>query len=197
MGKIAVLASGSGSNFQALAEAFSFTRHSVAGLICDRRDAYCLARADALNIPAVHISYFRRNREEAEGDILQMIRKWQVDLVVLAGFMRLLSPEFVDALKGQIVNIHPSLLPRHPGTRGIRDCFESGDPEAGITIHYVDHGMDTGPIIRQEKFLRNPGETLEKLERRIHAMEHRCYPETILTLLTERERTGTGRPSGQ
>lgn len=193
MGKIAVLASGSGSNFQALAEAFSFTRHSVAGLICDRRDAYCFTRAAALNIPAVHISYFRRNREEAEKEILQVIGDWQVDLVVLAGFMRLLSPEFVEALKGKIINIHPSLLPRHPGTRGIRDSFEAGDPETGITIHYVDHGMDTGPIIRQEKLQRNPGETLEKLERRIHALEHRCYPETILALLADRGKVGAGK----
>ena len=105
--------------------------------------------------------------------------------------MRLLSPSFVDSLEGRIINIHPSLLPRHPGTHGIQDCFEAGDTETGITIHYVDHGMDTGPIIRQEKIQRDPGETLEKLERRIHALEHRCYPETILNLLNDRERAGT------
>lgn len=191
MGKITVLASGSGSNFQALAEALSPTTHAVAGLICDRKGAYCFDRAEALNIPAVYISYRHKTREEAEQEMLRLIREWQTDLVVLAGYMRLLSPSFVDSLEGRIINIHPSLLPRHPGTQGIRDCFEAGDTETGITIHYVDHGMDTGPIIRQEKIQRNPGDTLEKLERRIHALEHRCYPETILNLLNHRERAGT------
>ncbi len=197
MAKIAVLASGSGSNFQAIAEALSSTRHAVAGLICDRKEAYCLTRAESLNIPAVHISYHRRNREEAEEEMLRQIIEWQIDLVVLAGFMRLLTAGFIDSLGCRVINIHPSLLPRHPGTQGIRDCFESEDPETGITIHYVDHGMDTGPIIRQEKLLRNPGETLEKLERRIHALEHRCYPETVLTLLNDLKRPPSGEPAGQ
>jgi len=183
MAEIAVVASGNGSNFQRLVEALRDTRHSVSSLICDRKDAYVLERARLLGIPSYIVSYEGKSREEAEREIISTLKEYDISLIVLAGFMRLLSPQFVDTYPDRIINIHPSLLPKYPGTKGIEESYYSGDRELGITIHRVDYGLDTGPILFQKSFKRTGGESLKEIEERIHALEHKYYPEVIIELL--------------
>lgn len=188
---ISVLASGSGTNFQAIAEALSDATRNPGGhrlglLVCDKPGAFCLERAARLGVPSVVVPYGKGGttevRLEAEGAMTEALERVGTDLVVLAGFMRILTPWFVGRWKGRLLNIHPTLLPRHPGAHGIADSFASGDPEMGVTVHWVDEGVDTGAIVAQRAFLRT-GLTLDQAEGRIHAIEHELYPETILKLL--------------
>jgi phosphoribosylglycinamide formyltransferase-1 len=182
--KVAVFASGNGSNFEAIAKALHETPHRVVCLISDNEQAYALSRAKRLQIPS-HVFPFRTpsERKMSEERIIQLLRSYQTDFIALAGFMRLLSPLLIDAFPNRIVNIHPSLLPKYPGTHGIRDSYLSKDPELGITIHYVDYGLDTGPIITQRSFRRTGTETLEEIEEKIHALEHEVYPKVLIELL--------------
>jgi phosphoribosylglycinamide formyltransferase-1 len=184
MGRLAVLASGNGSNFQALAEATAASgRHVTVLLVCDRIKAPALGRAAALGIPLVYVKYPGRPAEEAEAEIDRALREARPDLVALAGFMRILSPAFTRAWAGKLINVHPSLLPRHPGAHAIERSFASGDAELGISVHWVDEGMDTGPLILQRSFTRPPGLSLEEAERRIHELEHEHYPAAALAIL--------------
>ena len=154
MARLAVFTSGNGSNFQAIAEYIMNTEHTVACMICDRKDAYSFTRADNLGIKSYHISYYNKKKEEAENEILDILKNERIDLISLAGFMRLLTPLLIQSYKNRIINIHPALLPKYPGTHGIEESYNSGDTELGVTIHYVDEGMDTGPVIQQESFSR-------------------------------------------
>ena len=183
MARLAVLASGSGSNFEAIAQKIVPGPHTLACLICDRRDAYVFERAGRLGIPAYYVNYSGRSRSLAEEEITAVLKEEGADLIALAGFMRLLSPEFVDRYTSKIINVHPSLLPKYPGTRGIREGFESGDTELGITIHRVDHGLDTGPVIMQKSFNRRKDEALDEIESRVHELEHIWYPAILLEIL--------------
>lgn len=190
MAKAAVLASGNGSNFQAIAEAVLPAGHEISVMICDRKEAGCYARAEKLGVPRRHISYKDRTSREAEEEILGELASGEVRIVFLAGFMRILTPFFLDSFPGEVINIHPSLLPRYPGAHGIRDSFLSGDRELGITIHKVDPGIDTGPVIRQASFTRRGDESLEDIEARIHQLEHYWYPRVALELLDGLDRNG-------
>ena len=184
MGSIAVFASGNGSNFQAVIDAFAGTPHTVSVLVCDRKEAYARRRAEKAGIPVENLHYSRNvPREETEKELLARLASYPIDLIVLAGFMRLLTPVLIDAYPGRIINIHPSLLPKYPGTHGIEESYASEDTELGVTIHTVDYGLDSGPILRQGKIARIEGESLEDFETRIHALEHRLYPEVILNIL--------------
>ena len=184
MADIAVFASGNGSNFQAIAEALEAKGHRVAVLVCDRKDAFVRVRAENSGIPVEELRYSRDTpREETEAGLLERLSPYNLELIVLAGFMRILSPVLIDAYRGRIINIHPSLLPKYPGTRGIEESYASDDAEAGVTVHLVDYGIDTGPILRQERIKRIAGESLESFEERIHTLEHRVYPEVILRIL--------------
>ncbi len=188
MGKLAVLASGSGSNFQAICEALTPGPHVVVGLLCDQPDAQVLNRAKALNVPSALVPYdgsTDRSRQVAERRMELILRKWRPDIIALAGFMRVLSPAFVGGFSRRIVNIHPSLLPNYRGLNAIRRSYEANEAMVGITVHFVDHGVDTGEIIRQEALARREGETLTELETRMHELEHRTYPEVIQSLLGE------------
>ena len=187
MAKIAVFASGSGTNFQAIADRLKNTDHDIALLVCDRKKAYANSRAREIDIPVLNVSYVRESREEIESRLIGILLEKNIDLIVLAGYMRMLTPVLIEAFPNKIINIHPALLPKYPGTRGIEESFASEDRELGITIHYVDHGMDTGPVICQKSFLRNSDETLESVEERIHGLEHRWYPDVILDLLDQIE----------
>ncbi|GAB4372722.1 MAG: phosphoribosylglycinamide formyltransferase [Spirochaetales bacterium] len=184
MPNLAVFASGNGSNFEAIALALQRTSHKVVCLISDNENAYALIRAERLRIPH-HVFPFRTaaERKASEENIIRLLRSYETDFIALAGFMRLLSPTLIDAFPNRIVNIHPSLLPKYPGTHGILESYRSGDEELGITIHYVDYGMDTGPIILQKSFKRKGTETLEEIEERIHALEHEVYPIVLIDLL--------------
>jgi phosphoribosylglycinamide formyltransferase 1 len=186
VGSVAVLASGSGSNFQAICEELAAGPHEAVGLLCDQPDARVLSRAEALAVPSVLVPYGRSangGRRDAERRMESILHEWSPDLIVLAGFMRVLSPDFVTAFPRTIINIHPSLLPRHRGLGAIARSFTAGDEVVGITVHFVDHGVDTGEIIRQETLTRQKDETLANLQMRIHALEHQTYPEVILKML--------------
>ena len=187
MARLAVFASGSGSNFEAVAEALVESRHEIACLICDRADAYAFRRAEKFGIKSYHVTYKGRERSEAEKEIASILEKEGVDLIALAGFMRLLTPGLIDRYQGRIINIHPSLLPKYPGTHGIEESFKSTDSELGITIHRVDYGLDTGPVIMQKSFTRRGDESLEEIESMIHRLEHRNYPAVLLDLLDKTE----------
>ena len=192
MANVAVLASGSGSNFQAIAEAFApggaeVCPHRVVLLVCDKPGALCLDRAARLGIPSVVVPYARGGttevRQRAERAMTAALAEAGTDLVVLAGFMRILTPLFVGRWKGKLINIHPALLPRHPGAHGIADSFASGDAELGVTVHWVDEGVDTGAVIAQRSFPRTAGLSLEDVEARLHAIEHELYPATVRSVL--------------
>ena len=183
MARLAVFASGNGSNFEALAKGLESSPHRIVGLFTDRKEAFAVERAKRLGIPVRYIAYKGRTKEETEAEVLAELKELGADLIALAGFMRLLSPVLVDAFPKKIVNIHPSLLPKYPGKHGIEESFNSGDKELGITIHYVDYGLDSGPILLQQFFLRSGSESLEEIEAKIHALEHRFYPSVLRTLL--------------
>ncbi|HOX93112.1 MAG TPA: phosphoribosylglycinamide formyltransferase [Spirochaetales bacterium] len=182
MAKLAVLASGNGSNFQALADAIiADGRHSVVLLACDKAEAYALERAKNLGVPTVLVSYKGRPRPEAEAQLHDALTAAGADIVALAGFMRILSANFVHQWAGRLVNVHPSILPAWPGAHAIERAYEAGEPELGVTVHYVDAGMDTGPIIGQVRVPR--GQTLDDTEALIHKAEHSLYPRLVLELL--------------
>lgn len=183
MANLAVLASGNGSNFEAIAEKISESNHRISCMICDQKDAFVFERAHNLGIPAYHVSYAGRDRSLAEEEITAVLSSENAELVSLAGFMRLLTPSFIDRFQSRIINIHPSLLPKYPGIHGIEDGYRSNDKELGITIHRVDYGLDTGPIIMQKSIIRKGDEALEEIESRIHQLEHIWYPAVLLEIL--------------
>lgn len=186
MARLAVLASGDGSNFQALAESLAAIEgrpHECVLLIHDRREAYAARRAAGLGIPSRHIPYFGRGAREAEAELAEALDRAKADIVALAGFMRILSPGFVKPRAGRMVNIHPSLLPKWPGSRAIERAFEAGDSLFGATVHLVDSGVDTGPIIASSSFMARPGSALAEIEARVHAVEHEIFPRAVAGLL--------------
>lgn len=181
MAGLAVLASGNGSNFEALATAARAAGHELVLLACDRPGAYALERARRLSAPAALIPWKGRPREEAEAELDAALLAVGADLVALAGFMRLLGPGFVARWRGRLVNVHPSLLPAWPGAHAIERAWEAGAPEFGVTVHYVDEGMDTGPILAQGRVGR--AASLEATEAAVHELEHRLYPRVVVGLL--------------
>ncbi len=185
MARLAVLASGSGSNFEAIAEKISGSEHEICCLVCDKKDAYVFKRAERFGIKSHFVSYPGRKREDTEKEITEILEAAGTDLVALAGFMRLLTPQLIDHFPRKIINIHPSLLPKYPGKHGILDSYNSEDTELGITIHRVDYGLDTGPIIMQKSFKRCGKESIEEIESMIHQLEHQSYPDVLLEILGE------------
>lgn len=194
MARLAVLASGNGSNFESLATALrdrpsaAGLRHECVLLVYDRKAALAAERASRLGVPARYVGYAGRSRAEAEAEIDAALEAASADLVALAGFMRILTPGFARRWKGRILNVHPSLLPKWPGARGIGDAYEAGERNFGVTVHYVDEGVDSGPIVAQEAFLAADGETLGSIEERTHAIEHILYPRAALEALDGIER---------
>jgi phosphoribosylglycinamide formyltransferase-1 len=183
---LAVFASGRGSNFVALAERLrGAPHHRLAVLVCDVPGAPVLDRARELGIPARLVPCRGRTRAAAEAEMLEVLREQRADVVALAGFMRLLTPYFLSRFAGPVLNLHPSLLPKYPGTRGIEESFRSGDRELGISVIRVDEGVDTGPVLLQRSFTRSGAESLEEIERRIHDLEHAWFPTAVLQALDE------------
>ena len=173
---IGVLVSGEGTNLQALIDAGL----AIGAVASNRDDARALARADAAGIPSRVFALERySDREARDREMSDWLELRGVDLVVLAGYMHLLTSPFLDRFAGRIVNVHPSLLPSFPGMGAVSAALAAGVETTGVTVHYVDEGVDTGPVIRQEPVAVEPRETLLA---RIHAVEHRILPEVVREL---------------
>jgi phosphoribosylglycinamide formyltransferase-1 len=173
---IGVLVSGHGSNLQALIDAGL----PVSAVASNRKDAYALVRARAAGIPVATFALdCHADREERDLVLATWLEEHGVDLVVCAGYMHLLTRPFLDRFPGRIVNVHPSLLPAFPGARAIADALEAGVETTGVTVHFVDDGLDSGQVIAQEEVPVEPRETLEA---RIHAVEHRLLPKVVSEL---------------
>jgi len=179
---IAVFASGRGSNFSAIAEAVKKgkIKARLSLLVSDNPSAPVIAKALRAQVKAVIIAREDySNRADFENEIIRLLKKEKIGLVVLAGFMRVLSPDFVGNFKNKIINIHPALLPAFKGAHAIRDAFFYGAKVTGVTVHFVDEKMDHGPIILQQALVIKASDTLKSLEEKIHKIEHLLYPEAI------------------
>jgi phosphoribosylglycinamide formyltransferase-1 len=174
--KLGVLVSGSGTNLQAILDAMAEGRldAQVRVVISNQPEAKALERAARAQVPTLVISH-REHKDRAAFDrlMVQALREAEVDLVVLAGFMRIVTPIFLDAFPGRVVNVHPALLPSFPGVHGQRQALEHGVKVAGCTVHFVDSGTDSGPIIAQAAVPVLDGDTEESLSARILVEEHR------------------------
>ena len=195
--RVAVLISGAGTNLQALLDQL----HSpggpieIVGVASSRHGAPGLARAEAAGVEsavfplAEHAA--RTERDQALGDWLDSLG---VELVVLAGFMELLTPEFIGRFVGRIVNVHPSLLPSFPGLRAIERAVEAEASETGVTVHFVDEGVDTGPIVLQEALDLSYPARIAEIEERVHGVEHRLLPRAVRLIAAGRVRPDPANP---
>lgn len=183
--RLAILASGSGSNAEAIMEWASWSEIAeVACVLSDKKSALVLERAKRRRIPTVKVfKKLSESRLEYDQRMMAKLSEYHPDWIVLAGFMKLLTPEFLQTYKGRVINIHPSLLPLFPGTDGYGDAFKSGVTESGCTIHYVDAGIDTGPIIAQQRFSLIKGESFEEFKARGLKIENEFYPVVLEKLL--------------
>ncbi len=185
MKRIAIFASGSGTNFEALVNE-TYKNGEIVLLVCDKPNAYVIERAKNHNINyfIVELKKFE-NKEAYETAIVNKLKEEKIDLVLLAGYMKIVDKVLLDAYEGRIVNIHPALLPSFKGAHGIKDAYDYGVKIMGVTIHYVNKEVDGGKIIAQDCFHLN-GETLEEAEEKIHAIEHKLFPATLKKLLEEK-----------
>lgn len=185
--RIGVLISGSGTNLQAIIDAADEGRldAEIAVVISNKEDAYGLVRARKADVPAVWIDRTEYSTFKAYNEAIRdVLVEYEVDLVAMAGYMRLLSKEVLDTFPDRVVNIHPSLLPAFPGPSGIREAFEYGVKVTGVTIHFANEHFDEGPIIAQGVVEVAEDDTVESLEAKIHEVEHRLYP-VVLQLMAE------------
>jgi len=179
---IACFASGRGTNFSAIIRAVKKgkIKANLSLLVTDNPKAGALARAKRAGIRVALVE--RKNfasKQDFEAKIMSSLEESKIDLIVMAGYMRMVGPELVGKYKGRILNIHPALLPSFKGTEGIKDAFEYGAKVTGVTVHFVDEEMDHGAIILQAAVKIEEGESLESLEKKIHKIEHKLYPEAI------------------
>ena len=194
--RIGVLGSGKGSNCQAIIDAIAAgtLNGKVVCVLSDVEDAFILERARQHGIPAEFVSGapFKTKLEgEAETNYIETLRKYDTEVIALAGFMRVIKRGLIEAFPGRIINIHPSLLPSFPGLEGWKQTLDYGAKVGGCTVHVVDEGVDTGPIIVQKCVPVEDGDTAETLHARIQVQEHVAYPEALgLIAAGELERSG-------
>jgi phosphoribosylglycinamide formyltransferase-1 len=184
--KIGVLISGNGSNLQALIDACKQPDYpaGIQVVISNKDTAYGVNRASEAGIPAHILDHKHyKSREEFDRAMDDMLERHNVEIVCLAGFMRLLSPWFVKKWQGKILNIHPSLLPQFKGAHAVRDALKAGAKETGCTVHLVINEVDAGPVILQARVPVLPEDTEDSLHDRIHAQEHRIYPEALKKII--------------
>ena len=188
MKRIGVLISGRGSNLQALIEAArsGALGGTIAVVVSNVEGAPGLERARAAGIPAECCPHGGRTREDHDRGLVALLRAREVDLVCLAGYMRLLSAVFLEAFPGRILNVHPSLLPAFPGRDAQRQAWEHGVKVSGATVHIVEAGLDSGPIVAQEAVTVAEDDTVERLSARILEAEHRIYPRAVRLVLEGR-----------
>jgi phosphoribosylglycinamide formyltransferase 1 len=194
-GRIAVLVSGSGSNLAALADACNAgtVDGAVVLVVADRHcGGLDIARSKGIATVLSSPDDFP-SREEWSAALTRSVRDYRPDVVVSAGFMRILSPVFVDAFPGRLINLHPALLPAFPGAHGVRDALAHGVKVAGTTIHFIDYEVDHGPILLQEAVPVYDDDTEASLHERIKAVEHRLLPEACRLVIEDRVRVEEGR----
>lgn len=186
MKKIAIFASGTGTNFEALVQAIrqDHLPVTVSLLVCDRAKAAVLDKAATLKIPTFVIDFKAYpNKAQAETEILAQLKARQVQAILLAGYMRIIGSTLLQAYPNKILNIHPALLPNFPGAHGIEDAFLAGVKTTGVTVHYIDADIDSGPIIAQASVPILADDSLETLEERVHRTEHQLYPTVLKDLI--------------
>ena len=189
MQKFAVFISGNGSNLQAILDSVTKgeIKANLALVISSTDKAFGLKRAEKAGIKTLVFSPDNyTNRQSVDRDIVIALKEHQIDFIVLAGYMRLLTPYFVKEYPNKIINVHPSLLPSFKGAHGIKDAFTYGVKQTGVTVHFVNDKMDNGPIILQDTVKINEEDTLETLEAKIHRVEHRIYPQAVILMADQR-----------
>lgn len=187
--KFAVFISGNGSNLQAIIDAVEAEQITaeLALVVSDKEEAFGLQRAERAGIKSMVFNPKNyTNPQSVDRDIVANLKQQEIDFIVMAGYMRLLTPFFVKEFSRKILNIHPALLPSFKGICGIKDALTYGVKVTGVTVHFVDEKMDHGPIIMQQALEIEEGETLEALEEKIHALEHQLYPKAIQLFVEER-----------
>lgn len=187
--KIAIFASGNGTNFEVLAK--QFQKRELAGelklLFCDHPDAYVIQRAKKFNIPVETFTVKSCGEKRLyEEKIAHILIENKIDFIILAGYMRVIGQPILAKYEGCIVNLHPAYLPEYPGLHSIERAFSDHKKQTGVTVHYIDSGVDSGPIIAQEHVAILPDDTVETLEKRVHDCEHRLYPATLKKILQNR-----------
>ena len=186
--RIAILISGRGSNMVALAEAARdgrFPNAEISIVISDQANAGGLIRAKELGLETLIVERRGRPRAEHDREVIAALQAREIDLVCLAGYMRVLSREFIDAYRGRILNIHPSLLPLFPGLDAQQQALDHAAESSGCTVHFVDETLDGGPIIAQRAVAVYNGDTVESLAARILIEEHKLYPEAVAMVLSQ------------
>lgn len=187
--RIVVLISGSGTNLQAIINAGKLSDYpgSVVGVVSNKSDAYGLTRAQNAEIETVTLSHKDfENRESYDQALIEKIDLFSPDIIVLAGFMRILTPAFVQHYQGKLLNIHPSLLPKYQGLNTHQRAIDAGDTEHGVSVHFVTEELDGGPVILQAKVPVFDGDTCDDLAARVHEQEHRIYPLVVKWLCQNR-----------
>ena len=184
--KLAVLVSGNGSNLQSIIDHIQSDqlKAKIVVVISNKPNVLALDRASQAGIPVSVVSQVAdQDRISYDQALLQEIQKYKAEWLVLAGYMKILSPDFISLYPKRIINIHPSLLPKYPGLKAIEKALLNHEKETGVTIHYVNEGVDTGPIILQEKVLISSEDTLDSLKSKIQAVEHQIYPKALQKVL--------------
>ncbi|SER63715.1 phosphoribosylglycinamide formyltransferase-1 [Gracilibacillus ureilyticus] len=188
--KLAVFASGTGSNYDAIIQAINHGKldAEVSLLVCDKPNAKVIDKARQNGTPTFAFDPKQYSKKEVfEAKIVDVLQEAKIEWIILAGYMRLIGHTLLQPFEGKMINIHPSLLPSFPGLDAIGQALETGVKVSGVTVHYVDAGMDTGNIIAQEVVYINDETTREELEQAIHKVEHKLYPETIQKLISRGE----------
>lgn len=186
--RVAVFASGSGSNFEAIAKSDELKNLGleIEILVCNQPKAHVLKRAKKYHIPVfVNQLADYPDRSTYEQAIIDKLKPLKIEYILLAGYMKVVTPTLLAAYPNHIINIHPSLLPKFSGLEAIERAYQAGDEVTGVTIHYIDEGVDTGPVIKQCKVVRLRNDTEASLEARIHQTEHQMYRQVILDLLNK------------
>jgi phosphoribosylglycinamide formyltransferase-1 len=195
--RVVVLASGSGTNLQAILDQLHAGEDGieVVGVGSDKPDATALERAKQAEVEsAVFPAADYEDRSARDAALGDWIERTEADLVVLAGYMQMLSPEFVERFRGRVINVHPALLPAFPGIDAVQQAIDHGAKITGVTVHFVDEGMDSGPIILQRPLPVAPSREWADTERAIHATEHALLPETIRLIAAGRVRVDDENP---
>ena len=194
--EVAVLASGRGTNFQSIIDASNkgeLPNANIKLLIVNKKEAYAIERAKKNSIPYCIIESKNKKRTDFDLEMLEILKNNKIEIIVLAGFMRILSKPFVNKYKNKIINIHPSLLPLFPGAHAHRDTINAGASKSGCTVHFVDDGVDTGPIIMQETIAINKNETEKSLAEKILPLEHQIFPKALDLLTSQKLKITDGK----